>query len=160
MAVINIPRLMLAAPASGSGKTTVTCALLAALAAGGKRPAAAKCGPDYIDPLFHTAVTGLPSRSLDLFLLPKERVLESLRRGCRGASIAVLEGVMGYYDGLGGDTVTASSFHLAQATGTPVVLVLQCRGMSALTAAAVVRGLRDFREQSGIAALVLNHLSP
>ena len=160
MAVINTPRLMVAAPASGSGKTTVACALLAALAAAGERPAAAKCGPDYIDPMFHTAVTGAPSRSLDLFLLPEERVLESLRQGCRGASLAVLEGVMGYYDGLGGDTVTAGSFHLAQATRTPVLLVLQCRGMSALTAAAVARGLRDFRPKSGIAALFLNRLSP
>ncbi len=160
MATIDIPRLMIAAPASGSGKTTVTCALLAALAAAGERPAAAKCGPDYIDPMFHTAVTGAPSRSLDLWLLPENRVLESLRRGCRGASIAVLEGVMGYYDGLGGDSATASSFHLARVTGTPVVLVLRCRGMSALTAAAVVRGIRDFRPQSGIAALLLNGVSP
>ena len=63
----------------------------------------------------------------------------SLSRGCGGATLAVLEGVMGYYDGLGGDTVTAGSYHLARVTKTPVVLVLRCRGMSALTAAALVR---------------------
>jgi len=157
---IHIPRLMIAAPASGSGKTTVTCALLTALLARGERPAAFKCGPDYIDPLFHTAVTGAPARNLDLFLTPEDRVLDSLSRGCGGATLAVLEGVMGYYDGLGGDTVTAGSYHLARVTKTPVVLVLRCRGMSALTAAALVRGVRDFQADSGIAALLLDQLSP
>lgn len=160
MTRVNIPRLMVAAPASGSGKTTVTCALLTALAALGERPAAFKCGPDYIDPLFHTAVTGAPARNLDLFLTPEGRVLDSLARGSQNATLAVLEGVMGYYDGLGGDTVTAGSYHLARATRTPVVLVLRCRGMSALTAAALVRGIRDFRGDSGIAALLLDQLSP
>ena len=92
MTRIHIPRLMIAAPASGSGKTTVTCALLTALLARGERPAAFKCGPDYIDPLFHTAVTGAPARNLDLFLTPEDRVLDSLSRGCGGATLAVLEG--------------------------------------------------------------------
>jgi cobyrinic acid a,c-diamide synthase len=157
---LSIPRLMLAAPASGSGKTTVTCALLQALREKGERPAALKCGPDYIDPMFHTAVTGTPARNLDLFLQPRAGVLRSLAQGCRGASLAVLEGVMGYYDGLGGNTPEAGSWHLAQVTRTPVVLVLPCRGMSPLTAAALVRGLRDFREESGLAALLLNRVSP
>ena len=157
---LELPRLLLAAPASGSGKTTLTCALLHALAARGERPAAFKCGPDYIDPMFHEAVTGVPARNLDLFLLPEDTVRALLARGSAGRGVAVLEGVMGYYDGLGGDTLTASSFHLASATGTPAVLVLQCRGMSPLTAAALVRGIAAFREDSGVAAVVLNQLPP
>ena len=175
MSLFSLPRVMVAAPASGGGKTTAACALLRALALAGETPAAFKCGPDYIDPMFHTAVTGAPARNLDLFLQPAEGVLRTFARGCRGASLAVLEGVMGYYDGLGGDTALAGSWHLAQVTRTPVVLVLRCRGMSALTAAAQVRGLMAFgetarllpgedaapgRKNSGIAALLLNQISP
>ncbi len=174
MSSLTTPRVMIAAPASGSGKTTVTCALLRTLALVGERPAAFKCGPDYIDPMFHTAVTGAPARNLDLFLQPEAGVLAALARGCRGASLGVLEGVMGFYDGLGGDTALAGSWHLAEVTKTPVVLVLRCRGMSALTAAAQVRGLMSYgetagllpegtaprRKNSGIAALFLDQLSP
>ena len=175
MSRLSLPRVMLAAPASGSGKTTVTCALLQALLQAGESPAAFKCGPDYIDPMFYSTITGTPARNLDLFLQPEAGVLSALSRGSRGATLGVLEGVMGFYDGLGGDTTLAGSWHLAEATGTPVVLVLGCRGMSALTAAAQVRGLMAFgesacllperspakrRKNSGIAALLLNQLSP
>ena len=121
----TIPRVLLAGTGSGCGKTTAACAVLQALVNRGLNAGAFKCGPDYIDPLFHTAVTGAPARNLDLFLTPEDRVLDSLSRGCGGATLAVLEGVMGYYDGLGGDTVTAGSYHLARVTKTPVVLVLR-----------------------------------
>ena len=110
-------RILIAGTGSGCGKTTVTSAVLRALQRRGVPLRAFKCGPDYIDPMFHTAVTGAPSRSLDLWLLPENRVLESLRRGCRGASIAVLKVGMGYYDGRGGALASASSFHLARAVG-------------------------------------------
>lgn len=160
MSRLELPRLMLAAPASGGGKTTAACALLTALKQAGERPAAFKCGPDYIDPMFHTAVTGAPARNLDLFLTPRPYVLDTLARGSVNCSFAVLEGVMGYYDGLGGDSVTAGSYHLAQVTGTPAALVLSLKGMSPLTAAALVRGLRDFKSDSGIAALLLNQVKP
>jgi cobyrinic acid a,c-diamide synthase len=156
---LELPRLMVAAPASGSGKTTVTCALLQALTEAGECPAAFKCGPDYIDPMFHEAVTGAPARNLDLFLLPENTVKALLARGAAGRGVAVLEGVMGYYDGLGGDTPIAGSWHLASVTGTPVVLVLRCKGMSPLTAAALVKGIAAFREGSGVAALLLNQVS-
>ena len=157
---MDLPRLMIAAPASGGGKTTLTCALLRALREKGERPAPFKCGPDYIDPMFHEAVSGLPARNLDLFLLPEGTVRALLARGSRGSTLAVLEGVMGYYDGLGGDTPTAGSWHLAHATATPAVLVLRCRGLSPLTAAALVRGIASFRKESRVAGVVPSGISP
>ena len=98
----HIPRLLLAAPASGSGKTTLTCALLRVLERRGLSPCAFKCGPDYIDPMFHRSVLGLPSRNLDLFFSTPDEVRRNLTRGARGRGTAVIEGVMGYYDGVGG----------------------------------------------------------
>ena len=88
----TIPRVLLAGTGSGCGKTTAACAVLQALVNRGLNAGAFKCGPDYIDPLFHTAVTGAPARNLDLFLTPEDRVLDSLSRGCGGATLAVLEG--------------------------------------------------------------------
>ena len=94
---------MLAAPASGSGKTTLACGLLLALRRRGCAPAAFKCGPDYIDPMFHTRVLGVPSRNLDLFLQGEPGARRSLAAAARrGADVAVLEGAMGYYDGIAG----------------------------------------------------------
>ncbi len=146
-------RLLLTAMHSGGGKTAVTCALLAALKRRGLAPRAFKCGPDYIDPLFHREVLGVPSRSLDLFLSGEEEARALLS----GPGLAVLEGVMGYYDGLGG-TTRASTWHTAQATQTPAVLVLRPRGAS-LTLAAQVKGLLSFRPESGIRGLFLNDCS-
>lgn len=163
---VRLPRLLLAAPASGGGKTTVTCALLGALLRRGLSPAAFKCGPDYIDPMFHSEVLGVPSRNLDLFFSTGEQVRGLLRRHGAGRDIAVLEGVMGYYDGVA-DTDRASAWHLADATDTPALLILDPKGVS-LTAAALVQGLCRFRERSRIAGVLLNrcgeglyrHLAP
>ena len=88
-------RLLLTAPASGGGKTTVTCAILQALVDRGERPAAFKCGPDYIDPMFHSQVIGAKSRNLDLFLMGEGAVLRSLADNSRGCGLDLLEGVMG-----------------------------------------------------------------
>ena len=153
----TVPRLMLAAPASGSGKTTVTCALLRAVQRRGGSPCAFKCGPDYIDPMFHRAVLGLPSRNLDLFFCGAEGARTRLRTAAQGCGLAVLEGVMGYYDGVG-MTDRASSWSLAAATDTPVLLVVRPRG-TALTLAAQLRGLRDFRTPSRLAGVLLNQTS-
>ena len=154
----NPPRLLLCAAASGGGKTTVTCALLKAFQNRGLSPAAFKCGPDYIDPMFHREVLGVPSRNLDLFFLGEDTARALLLENGRGSGVCVLEGVMGYYDGIamGSD---AGAYHLSRATGTPAVLVLDGRG-SALTAAAVVKGLVSFRPDSGIRAVILNRVSP
>mgnify|MGYP000621095063 FL=1 len=131
------PRIMLAAPKSGSGKTLLTCGLLEILRRRGLNPVACKCGPDYIDPMFHRYVLGIPGRNLDSFFLPPEGVREVLADAVREeqAGIAVLEGVMGYYDGLGGTETSASSWEIAEITDTPAILVLDCKGAS-LSAAA------------------------
>ena len=98
---IRIPRILIAAPKSGSGKTLLTCALLRLFQSKGIRAAAFKCGPDFIDPMFHKKVLGTPSRNLDLYLAGEEGVRRSFAAGCEGAQIAVIEGVMGYFDGTG-----------------------------------------------------------
>ena len=151
-------RLLLTAPASGGGKTTVTCAILQALVDRGESPAAFKCGPDYIDPMFHSRVIGAKSRNLDLFLMGEGAVLRSLADNSRGCGLALLEGVMGYYDGIG-MSHAASAYDLARVTQTPAVLVLDGRG-SALTAAAVAKGMRDFRPDSNIRGVIFNRVSP
>ena len=149
-----VPRLMVAALSSGSGKTTVTCGLLRAAQRRGLAPCAFKCGPDYIDPMFHRAVLGVPSRNLDLFFTSEAQVRARLTSASRDSGLAVLEGVMGYYDGLG-DTDRASSWRLAQATRTPVLLVVRPQG-TALTLAALIKGVRDFRTPSFVAGVLLN----
>ena len=153
----NTPRLMLAATGSGSGKTTLTCAVLQAFVNRGLKTSSFKCGPDYIDPMFHTEVIGTKSRNLDLFFFSENTANFLLLKNSVGCDIAVMEGVMGFYDGVGG-TEHASSYHLAAATKTPVVLVLSVRGM-ALSAAAIVRGFATLRGDSNIKAVVLNHCS-
>ena len=155
---MSAPRLLLCAPASGGGKTTLTCALLQALVNRGVNPVAFKCGPDYIDPMFHSEIIGAKSRNLDLFLLGADTTRYLLEKNSRGSGLALIEGVMGYYDGVG-LSAQASAYDLARATRTPAVLVLDGRGR-ALTAAAVVRGMKDFRPDSGIAGVILNRVSP
>ena len=154
------PRIMLAAPKSGSGKTLLTCGLLEILRRRGLNPIACKCGPDYIDPMFHRYVLGIPGRNLDSFFLPPEGVREVLADAVREerAGIAVLEGVMGYYDGLGGTETSASSWEIAEITDTPAILVLDCKGAS-LSAAAMASGFLHFRENSHIAGVILNRVS-
>lgn len=152
----TLPRLLLAGTGSGCGKTTLCCALLRLLTERGAAPAAFKCGPDYIDPMFHTHVLHTPSRNLDLFLQGEAGALRTLSQ-CR-AEYGIIEGAMGYYDGLGG-TAQASGWDVARLTGTPAILVLSPKG-SALTLAAQVRGLMDFRRPGGIAGLLLNRCSP
>ena len=149
---------MLAAPASGTGKTAVTCALLAALAKRGLSPCAFKCGPDYIDPMFHRSVLGVESRNLDLFFCSEERLRELYARGSAGHGAAVVEGVMGYYDGVGGTTDCASAWHAAHTRGLKVIRVLRPQG-SSLTLAAQVRGLMGFRTPHHIAGILLNRCS-
>lgn len=137
------PRVMIAAPSSGSGKTLVTCGLLRLLQRKDLHPAAFKCGPDYIDPMFHRQVLGVPSRNLDTFFTENAKQpqrLFSISR--RSFSISVIEGVMGYYDGTGASGMLASSFDLAQQTQTPVILVVNARGMSR----SVVPLLKGFAE--------------
>lgn len=150
--------LLLAAPASGSGKTAVTCALLAAFAKRGLSPCAFKCGPDYIDPMFHRSVLGVESHNLDLFLCGEDRLCTLYERNLSSHGAAVCEGVMGFYDGVAGTTTEASAWYVASTLKLPVLLVLRPKG-SSLTLAAQVKGLCSFREPSLIRGIFLNDCS-
>ena len=149
-------QFLLAAPRSGSGKTTMTCALLMALKRRGCAPCAFKSGPDYIDPMFHRAVLGVESRNLDLFFSAPDTVRTLYARGAAGHGAAVCEGAMGFYDGLGGVSDRASAWHLADTLGLPVLLVVEPKGQS-LTLAAELKGLVNFRTPSHIAGILLNN---
>jgi cobyrinic acid a,c-diamide synthase len=151
-----LPRLCIAAGSSGSGKTTFTCGLLGALIRRGLKPASFKCGPDYIDPMFHREVTGAPSANLDLFFFNEGVMRYLLHENTRGRDIAVLEGVMGFYDGLGGSSTEGSTWHIAEASETPVLLVENCAAVS-LTAAARIKGMASFRTPSRIKGVILNN---
>ena len=149
-------QFLLAAPRSGSGKTTMTCALLMALKRRGCAPCAFKSGPDYIDPMFHRAVLGVESHNLDLFFSAPETVRALYARGAAGHGAAVCEGAMGFYDGLGGVSDRASAWHLADTLDLPVLLVVEPKGQS-LTLAAELKGLNSFRTPSHIAGILLNN---
>lgn len=202
MCKVKVPRIMVAAAGSGSGKTTVTCGLLQAFVLRGIRTTSFKCGPDYIDPMFHTEVLGVPSRNLDLFFTDEEttRFLfcraaeQAFEKGEKSAAqvdaaqssssssssgsgsnsssrsvsgseaaaqshLAVIEGVMGYYDGLAAISTEASSYDLARVTETPAVLLVDCKGKS-VSILAEIKGFLEYREDSGIAGVILNRLSP
>ena len=151
-------RFMIAAPKSGSGKTMITCGLLRAFLLRGKKVAAFKCGPDYIDPLFHETVVGAPSRNLDPFFTDGPMTRYLFGRHANSADLSVIEGVMGYYDGLGGTSDEASAYDLAQMTDTPVILVMDARGMS-LSVLAELQGFLKFRQNSGIRGVIFNRMS-
>lgn len=148
--------LMITAMHSGAGKTVMTCALMAALKNRGLQIQAFKYGPDYIDPMFHREVLGIPSRNLDLFLQGEEGVREAM--ACSGAGFGIVEGAMGYYDGIGG-TDRASCWELARHFGIPAVLVLRPKG-NGITLAAQVKGMLSFRPDSRICGLLLTDCTP
>lgn len=148
--------ILFAGVSSGSGKTTVTTGILSALKARGIDLSAFKCGPDYIDPMFHRHVLGLPSFNLDPYFLEGESLRNLFVR--RAREFSVIEGVMGYYDGVGtaGDY---STYSVASRIGVPVVLVVNAEGM-ATSVGAVIRGFRDFRKDSGVCGVIFNCVSP
>lgn len=155
--LVSAPRVLVAGTSSGCGKTTVTCGLLVALVRRGLRVRAHKCGPDYLDPMFHERVLGTPSSNLDLFLGDEALVRRLVARGASEADVTVVEGAMGYYDGIAGG-LRASAYDVARATGTPVVLVVDAHGRS-LSAAAEVLGFARLRTSSMVAGVVLNRVS-
>lgn len=155
----NVNRIMIAGTGSGCGKTTVTCALLKALSDKGQNPCAFKCGPDYIDPMFHTEIIGTPSRNLDLFLCGEETVKYLLADTMEevNGGIAVIEGVMGMYDGMGFADDCFSANHIAKVTDTPQILVTGVRGKS-LSLLAELTGYLNFATNN-IKGVILNHCS-
>lgn len=150
---------MLAAGASGSGKTLLTCGLLQAFLQQGEKVASFKCGPDYIDPMFHSRVIGAKSRNLDTFFTKPAVVRHLLAKHTAQMDLAILEGVMGYYDGLGGTTDKASAYELARETDTPVLLVVNAKGMS-LSLVAYIKGFLEYRPDSQIHGVIFNQMSP
>ena len=149
---------MISAPSSGSGKTVVTLVLLALLKRKGYAPAAFKAGPDYIDPMYHRAVTGEASHNLDTYLADEQTVETVFEKYSTGHDISVVEGAMGYYDGIGGSSTDASAYDVARLLGLPVILVITFKG-TALTDAAVIKGMKEFRPDSGIHGVILNKCS-
>lgn len=150
-------RIMLAGVSSGCGKTTASLALMAALRTKGLTVAPFKSGPDYIDPGFHRRACGRPSHNLDEWLCAPDSVARILAEGSEGADIAVIEGAMGMYDGLGGGT-QCSAYALALHTRTPIVLVVDASG-SAASAAATALGFMKYRSDNTVAGVLVNRAS-
>ena len=151
----DFPRILVAAPGSGSGKTLLTTGLLTLFQNRGIRCRSFKCGPDYIDPMFHKYVLGIDSCNLDSFFLPQEELRALFQKRAADAELSILEGVMGYYDGIGGNSTAASTYEVAKITDTPVILVLDGKG-SSLSLAAQMKGFLDYRKDSHICGVILN----
>ncbi len=154
--MITIPRLMFAAPASGSGKSVIASGLMAAFSQ--RFPVQGfKVGPDYIDPMYHTAATGRPSRNLDTWMLPPETVQRIFLSASDGASLSIIEGVMGLFDGYGSDPFLGSSAVVACSLHVPVILVADCSKMSG-SAAALVHGFHTFCDSLRLAGVICNRV--
>lgn len=148
-------RIMIAAPQSGSGKTLITCALLQALKEKNYHLESFKCGPDYIDPMFHKTVLGISSRNLDPFFTEDSITRKLLSKGQDSRDLAVIEGVMGLYDGLGGIREEASSYALAKATNTPILLTVNARGIGR-SLLALLSGFLQYDTAHLIKGVILN----
>lgn len=139
----KIDRIMIAGTNSGCGKTTITCAILKAIKNRGLKVASFKCGPDYIDPMFHSEIIGTDSRNIDLFICGEKVSKYLMAKNSYNSDISVIEGVMGFYDGLGGKTQKYSSCDISNRMGIPVILVVDCSGI-ALSIVAMIKGYLDF----------------
>lgn len=155
---MKINRFMIAAPKSGSGKTMITCALLQLLKDSGKNVSSYKCGPDYIDPMFHKKVLGVPSKNLDTFFTDEKTTVQLFLDKRADGDFAVLEGVMGLYDGLGGIYEQGSSYHLAKVTQTPIILVVDAKGMGK-SVLALIAGFLQYDTQHLIKGVLFNRMS-
>ena len=154
------PAFMIAAPGSGSGKTLITCGIISLLKKKGYKPRAFKCGPDYIDPMFHRRVLGIPSRNLDTYFTGKDmtRALYQRPEDNYNHDISVVEGVMGLYDGLGGIKEEGSSYDLADKLRIPIILVVDAHGMSRSIVPLISGFLRYDREHL-IKGVIFNKMS-
>ncbi|WP_059009446.1 cobyrinate a,c-diamide synthase [Streptomyces specialis] len=153
--MLTLPRLVVAAPASGSGKTTVATGLMAAFAARGTTVSGHKVGPDYIDPGYHALATGRPGRNLDPYLCGPELIAPLFVNGAAGASLAVVEGVMGLFDGAAGEGELGSTAQVAKLLRAPVVLVVDASSQSR-SVAALVHGFASWDPGVRLAGVILN----
>ncbi len=156
---MRLRRVMIAAPKSGSGKTMITCALLQALKNRGEKALSYKCGPDYIDPMFHEKALGVTAGNLDTFFTGEEETRRILAGSAKEENIVVMEGVMGLFDGLGGSREEGSSYHLAKVTKTPVVLVVDVKGMGARSVIPLLAGFLLYDKERLIKGVILNRIS-
>jgi len=158
--MVALPRLVIAAPASGCGKTTVACGLMAALRARGLAVSGHKVGPDYIDPGYHALATGRAPRNLDPFLCGEELIAPLFRHGAAGAQVAVVEGVMGLFDGASreDDPDFGSTAHVARLLGAPVVLVVDA-ARAGRSVAALAAGFAGFDPRTPVAGVILNQVA-
>ncbi len=154
---MNANGFLIAAPHSGSGKTTISLGIMAAMRKRGLKVAPFKCGPDFIDPGYHRMATGCPSINLDGWMCPTSFVSDTFQLRASQSDIAIIEGVMGLFDGLGASPMDGSSAQIAAITGTPVVLVVNVRGMAA-SAAALVKGFAHFDPQVKLAGVIFNNV--
>lgn len=154
---MDYSRIMIAAPKSGCGKTTITCGILQALKNKGLSPCSFKCGPDYIDPMFHRNVIGISSGNLDTFFTDRYKTRWIFKEEYVG-DIAVIEGVMGLYDGVGGIQRQGSSYDLAATLDCPIVLVVDAKG-AGKSVLAEIKGFLDYDENHLIKAVILNRTS-
>ncbi|CAM5577387.1 cobyrinate a,c-diamide synthase [Streptomyces abikoensis] len=155
MVSTHVPRLVIAAPASGSGKTTVATGLMRAFADAGLAVSPHKVGPDYIDPGYHALATGRPGRNLDAYMCGPERIAPLFLHGAAGCDVAVVEGVMGLYDGASGQGELASTAHVAKLLKAPVVLVVDASSQSR-SVAALVHGFASWDPEVRVAGVILN----
>lgn len=155
---MKLPRIMIAAPGSGSGKTLLTCGILGMLKKENKDVIAYKCGPDYIDPMFHRTVLEIETENLDTFFTGEEGTKELFCQTACGREISVMEGVMGLYDGLGGVREEGSAYHLAKVTKTPIILVVDVRGMGK-SMIPLIKGFKEYDTENLIKGIILNRIS-
>lgn len=150
-------RILLTATGSGCGKTTITIALLKALSMRGLKPASFKCGPDYIDPMYHRKTLGIPAYNLDPFFCDAFKLKDILCKGLKESDIGIIEGVMGYYDGYGAEG-HASTWEVADKTDTSAILIVNAKGMSN-SIGAILRGFTSYKANHHIKGVIFNNLS-
>jgi len=154
----NIKRVMIAGTKSGSGKTTIVCGILKALKNRGLNPCSFKCGPDYIDTMFHKKAINVVSNNIDSFMVSEKYLKYLFAKNSIGFDISIIEGVMGFYDGLSDNSGKASSNDISIIIDAPVIIVVDCKGMAPLSCCAIIQGFKNFRKNK-IKACILNNVS-
>ncbi len=155
---LKIPRIVIGGTHSGVGKTSVAVGLMGALARKGRNVQGFKIGPDFLDTSFHTAVTGRPSRNLDSWMIPRKKIPSIFTSGCEDADVAIIEGVMGIFDGIDGKSEAASTSELAKMLNAPVILVIDAYGLAG-SAAALVLGYKSLDPKLRLSGVILNRVA-